>query len=217
MKTDSNGHSNCNIVTISHRLPTEMRLSFVVGAIAAIAAGLFGCNTVNENPSVAPQQISNTIPVRRAEKIPVIRLPQRREAALKKAITTRLNLWKASIEARDINKHLQHYADRIETYYTLSDVDKDFVQTDRRRAFEKFETLKVEMVNIDITFQADDAATVTFDKAWDFRNATDFSNGLVQQEVRLRNIENRWLIISEKDLQIYRYRNDKITDENAGS
>ncbi len=216
MKTDSNGCLNFSIGAINHRLPAQMRLLFVGGAIAV---GLMGCDSVNENSAVAPpvvtEQTSNTTPMRRAEKIPIIRLPQRREAALKKAITTRLNLWKTSIEAPDINKHLQHYADQIETYYTVSNVDKDFVQADRRRAFEKFDTLKVQLINIDITFQADDAATVTFDKTWDFRNATDFSSGLVQQEVRLRNFENRWLIVSEKDLQVYRYRNDRIPASNT--
>jgi len=141
------------------------------------------------------------------EKIPVLHLAPRIEIALKKSINNRLNAWQASIETGNIDTHLQFYADRLETYYLSANVGKDVVRADRERAFEQFDKFKVQLINIDINLQTEDLAIITFDKTWDFKKAASFSNGLVLQEIKMRKIEKKWMIVSEKDLQIYRYRN----------
>ncbi len=185
---------------------------FAALLITAVVAG--ACRSINETSSVAPppsppieQTPAAPSPTPQAlKKKSAVRLP-RIEAALKKAVAARLKSWEASIEARDLEKHLRHYADQIEIYYNASNTDRDFVSADRERAFEQFDTLKLEIINVDIYLETTDAATVTFDKGWDFKKGESFSNGLVQQEVKMRKIEKQWLIVSEKDLQIYRYRN----------
>ena len=175
-----------------------------------MAASVFvGCRSMNETPNAAPQNETAPVaaPLPTAEKRPAMRFPPRLEAALKKSITARLNSWKASIEARDIEKHLSHYAERIENYYNAASVNREFVRADRARAFASFDTLELEIINVEIILEANDAATLTFDKSWDFRKASGFSNGLVQQEIRMRKIEKQWLITSERDLQVYRVHN----------
>lgn len=202
MKTDS--------TTLSNRQSAGFYRRFRALACAA-AVALSGCGSVNQEVSLAPPAPEQTptpaAPRRLPEKISAMRFPPRQEAALKKSINNRLKAWQASIEARDIEKHLAFYGDRIETYYTMPDAAKDAVRADRERAFEQFETLKVQLINIDIYLQSKDEAIVTFDKSWDFKKAESFSNGLVQQEIKMRKIEKQWVIVSEKDLQIYRYRN----------
>lgn len=201
MKTDSNTLSNRRAAWFHRRL-------HALACAAAAAVALCGCRPVNQEAPPAPEQISApAAPRRLPEKISAMRFPPRQEAAIKKSINNRLTAWQASIEARDIEKHLAFYADEIETYYMMPDAAKVAVRSDRERAFEQFDTLKVQLINIDIYLQSKDEAVVTFDKSWDFKKADSFSNGLVQQEIKMRKIEKQWVIVSEKDLQIYRYRN----------
>ena len=183
-------------------------------AVYLLAGGLIGCGSVNEIPPPTPPQLAEQTPApipspspRAAKKNPAVRLP-RVEAALKKAVAARLNSWKTSIETRDMDKHLQHYADQIDIYYLALNVNRDFVRADRQRGFEQFDQLKVLIINVEVNLEASDAAVVTFDKSWDFRRGANFSDGLVQQEILMRKIEKQWFITSERDLEIYRYRNN---------
>lgn len=187
--------------------------SISVCAFAAIAAASIACSSVSQTSTFTPlspdEQTTaapTPTPQQTIKKKSPARMP-RVEAALKKAVAARLRTWKQSIEARDLEKHLQHYAEQIETYYNAVDADRDFVSADRDRAFKQFDTMKMEIINVEINLETNDAATVTFDKGWDFKKGESFSNGLVQQEVKMRKIEKQWLIVSEKDLQIYRYKN----------
>lgn len=177
---------------------------------AAIAGGLIACGSANETPPAAQPLAEQTSPTparQTAKKTSGVTIP-RLEAALKKAVAARLNSWVSSIEERDLEKHLQYYADEIQTYYHAANVNRDFIRADRKRAFEQFDTLKLLLINIDINLDAPDAATVVFDKSWDFKKAASYSNGLVQQEIQMRKIEKQWFIVSEKDLEIYRARNN---------
>ena len=178
-------------------------------AACVLAGGLIGCGSVSEIPPVAATepapvpQLSPRVP----KKSPPVRL-LRLEAAVKKAIGARLNSWKASIEARDLDKHTEHYADQVDTYYLAANVSRDFIRAERESAFEQFDTFKVQFFNVDVNLQTADEAVITFDKTWDFQRAASFSNGLVRQEVIMRKIEKQWFIVSEKDLEIYRYQNN---------
>lgn len=186
------------------------RAHLSLSLIAVCAASLAACGVVNRTApptaNAADEQTSASAARRVPEKAPMA-FPPRLEAALKKAIAARIDAWRASIEARDIDKHLSFYADALEGYYTQQNVAVDTVRTDRARAFAQFDAMKVQFINIDIQLQSTDDATVVFDKTWDFKKGAAFSNGLVQQEMKWRKIDKRWMIVSEKDLQIYRYHN----------
>ena len=131
----------------------------------------------------------------------------RLEAALVNAVNGRLKSWKKSIETRDLEKHLQYYAADLETYYLASNVNRDFVRADRSRAFNQFDTFKLEIINVDINLESNETAIITFDKGWNFERENNFSSGLVQQEIKMRKIDKQWLIVSERDLQVYRFHN----------
>jgi hypothetical protein len=54
-------------------------------------------------------------------------------------------------------------------------------------------------VQLDMTGQS---AAAVFDKKWRFEG-DGVSRGAVQQEIKLRKVDGRWLIISERDLRVY--------------
>jgi len=197
--------------TLSRHLRGRLIAAWTAAAIAAVS---IGCGSVNETssfllPSPTVEQTPAPSPTTQQttwKKSPV-RLP-RIEAALKKAVAARLESWRASIETRSLDKHLQHYTDQIDTYYLASNVNRDFIRADRERAFNQFDQFKLQLINVEVNLETNDAATVTFDKNWDFRRGENFSNGLVQQEILMRKIEKKWFITSEKDLEVYRYRNN---------
>ena len=196
--------NRCRIVTT--------RLLFAAAVGAAISQSLAACRSTEELPAavpaatVAPPSPVPTPTRPTTRKKSAARLP-RLEAELRKAIAARLKSWESSIETRDLEKNLQHYADQIETYYLASNTNRDVVRADREQAFKRFNELKLDIINVDINLETNDAAIITFDKSWDFTDDSAFSNGLVQQEIRMRRIDKRWLIVSEKDLQVYRYHN----------
>lgn len=205
MKHESNG---------SHFIGFLRRRAPLPLALTAVCAASCACGAVNQPapsntvPAAAnvAEQTAVPAPRRVPEKAPMS-FPPRLEAALKKTIAARVDNWRASIEARDLDKHLQFYADGLEGFYLQQNVGKDVVSAERARAFAQFDAMKMQLINIDIQLQTQDDATVVFDKGWDFKKAASFSNGLVQQEMKWRKIDKRWVIVSEKDLQIYRYHN----------
>jgi len=205
-------HSKVNSINRLNRLRhAPLRLICAAPLVAlVIAAG--ACRSIDEAAPVAVATPAAPTPAAPTPAAPsaaptvkksAVRLP-RIEAALKKAIAARLKTWQASIEARDLEKHVQHYADQIETYYLTSNADRAVVRADRERAFKQFDTLKMEIINVEINLETTDAAIVTFDKGWDFKKDAAFSNGLVRQELQMRKIERQWFIVAEKDLQVYR-------------
>jgi hypothetical protein len=161
-----------------------------------------------------PQTVTSQTPVKTpaamAEKTPVVYPEPRRAAAFNKAVVSFLNSWKASIESRNLDKHLRHYDEELTFFYTQQNVTKDFVRAEREQAFAKFETLKLELENIDVVPYSKTEATAVFDKTWDFKGARLHSTGSVKQEVELRKIKRDWFIVAEKDLQVYSSRNQEL-------
>lgn len=209
METESSDRSNHRRGSSLRHLIVTLRLLFVASAVVVLFGGLTACRFAGETPTAAPvnttpQPTLNASPTRQTVKRKSAMPLPRLAAALKKNIAARIKTWQASIEARDLEKHLQHYADQIDGYYLASNVNRDVVRADRERAFDQFDTLNVEIINVEIILESSDAATVTFDKSWDFTKDAHFSKGLVQQEIQMRKIEKQWLIVSEKDLQVYR-------------
>ena len=212
MEKNSHSGSNSRGGALNRHWFIMMRLVFTAAVITAIAQTLAACRPAEEPPvaapvaTIAPSSPSPTATRPTIRKKSAMRLP-RLEAEMKKAVAARLKSWESSIETRDLEKNIYHYAEQIETYYLATNASRDVVRADRERAFKRFHDLKLDIINVDINLESSEAAIITFDKSWDFTNDTAFSNGLVQQEIQMRKIEKQWLIVSEKDLQVYRYQN----------
>jgi ketosteroid isomerase-like protein len=125
-------------------------------------------------------------------------------AAIKEQVAATLKGWAASTRARDIDAHMNYYAEQLDTYYNARNVSARRVEADRDRAFSLYDTMDAQLSNIEITPDPTGvSATAIFDKTWTFEGEEKYSSGSVQQKIWLTKINGRWQITGEKDLQIY--------------
>lgn len=125
-------------------------------------------------------------------------------ATLRKDVTDTLNGWAQSSMERDIDAQMSYYADTLDIYYTKTNVSASVVRADRERAYDTYSTLDIKLSNIVITPDpSGQLANAILDKTWIFENDEKSNSGSVQQEIRLAKKDGRWLIIGEKDLQVY--------------
>jgi ketosteroid isomerase-like protein len=125
-------------------------------------------------------------------------------AAVRSEVTSVLNGWAQSSMAHDLDAHMSHYADRLDTYYTKSNVSASAVRADRERAYNTYSSIDIDLSNIEITPDAaGERATVVFDKTWNFEGEEQSTSGSVQQRLWLAKTNGRWRITGEKDLKVY--------------
>ncbi len=113
-----------------------------------------------------------------------------------------IDAWKQAGESRDIDDYMAFYGDVID-YYRKPESSKSFVRGDKQRAFTKFQTATVNITDLNVSLGADgESAEALFDKEWLYDGRTRFS-GKVRQRLRLRRIDDRWLIFGERDIKVY--------------
>lgn len=118
-------------------------------------------------------------------------------------VISALQGWTAATNARNLSSHMSYYSENLSIYYGRRNVSREFVRANRAPAFNKYSQLKVQLTNIQVSFDpSGNTAVVTFDKTWDFDGARH-STGSSQQSVWLSHIGGRWLITGEKDLKVY--------------
>jgi ketosteroid isomerase-like protein len=110
--------------------------------------------------------------------------------------------WKSLAEAQDLNSYMENYADTVD-YYNKSGASRSFVRNDKSRAFTMYDSIRTDVSNMNVSVdESGNIATATFDKEWDFRGSRN-SSGKVQSQLKLRNVNGRWLIVGERDLKVY--------------
>jgi hypothetical protein len=179
-------------------------LAILVVAVAVIGTGLYFRGSLREMYDPPKQVIASS----EAKKISSPLTPDQ-TAQIKKEVEDFLNSWKASIEKRDINDQMRHYAKTLEIFYRDSGKDQNSVRAERMKAIERFDTLNLYLTKIEVTPESDRFAKVVFDKNWVFRGKDRFSSGAVQQEMGLVKSDGKWYIVIEKDLQIYNMNNSQ--------
>ena len=122
----------------------------------------------------------------------------------KKAAEDAVKDWAESTRARNLDDHMKHYADMLETYYKRQKVGAFQVRTDRNNAFTRYDKMDVIIDNVEVTSDPTGLrATVAFDKTWDFDSPDRNSTGSVRQQLTLTRVGGRWLITGEKDLEVH--------------
>jgi serine/threonine protein kinase/ketosteroid isomerase-like protein len=125
-------------------------------------------------------------------------------ATVSKEVGDALEEWADSTRDRDLDAHMSHYADTLEAYYRLQNVPASQVRADRARAFARYDDIDVQLSNVRVTPDATGTrANVTLDKSWKFDADDKSSTGSVRQQLTLVKSGARWLITSERDLQVY--------------
>ena len=122
-------------------------------------------------------------------------------------VSSTIDAWKSASESLNLDSHLSNYADTVD-YYNKSKANRSTIRADKQRAFAKYDTIKINMTNLNITPDANgERATAVFDKEWTFTSSEgDYNSGKVSQKLILKKNNNQWLITSEKDLKVYYIR-----------
>jgi serine/threonine protein kinase/ketosteroid isomerase-like protein len=121
-----------------------------------------------------------------------------------KEVAEALDAWAESTRDRDLNAHSRAYADTLETFYKKSNVPASQVLAERARAFTRYDSMDVKIDNVDFDLDPSGRrATATFDKSWEFSADDKTATGRVRQQLIFVKQGDRWLITSERDLQVY--------------
>lgn len=192
LRGNDNQNNNARVVNNQNRnaLPANNNRAVVVNA-NVVNANIVNANVI-PSPSLTPSPT------------PTPTLAPENVAAIKEQVTATLNGWAASTRARDIDAHMNYYAEQLDTYYNARNVSASRVESDRDRAFSLYDTMDAQLSNLVITPDSSgERATAVFDKSWTFEGEKKYSSGSVQQKIWLTKINGRWQITGEKDLQIH--------------
>jgi len=133
----------------------------------------------------------------------IIPISPEQDAQVKRELTTFMLNWAKTNSDKNSDAHLAHYANTLEVYYGESGKDKNHVLADRLRAYQRYDSIQMQVDNLKITPESAESASVIFDKSWTMRNDKKTSTGSVQQEVHITKTNGKWLIDAEKDLKVY--------------
>lgn len=204
-------------------LATAFVMFLLFGALAAGAYFLFlrkpeiaqnTANTATQNanantkpnankspsPTATPTANTNANAVANVDK-PAISAAEKEK--IKSSVSDRIDTWKSDGESLDLEGYMQNYAPTVD-YYNRKGITRAQVQSDKEKAFNMYDSISVKITNL--TVKPDDSgetATAVFDKEWQFDSEDKYSAGKVQQELKLKKVNNQWLIVSERDLKLY--------------
>jgi ketosteroid isomerase-like protein len=122
---------------------------------------------------------------------------------VKKEVSDVIYSWKSASESLNLEAHISKYADTVD-YFNKSKVNRNFIKSDRQKAYNKYQYIKIDLSNMSVTPDSTgENATAVFDKAWRFENDEKTSEGKVRSQLKLSKINGQWKITGEKDLKVY--------------
>jgi type IV secretory pathway TrbF-like protein len=189
----------------------------VIGAfllLAALGSG-FWWFSQNKNRAAIPAANESDNNVRTVR--PAANLSESEQAKIKREITDFIESWRKTNEDREIEAHIEHYANTLDNFYKESGISKNHVRADRQRAYEVYDSIKMEIDNLKITPESETSVIAVFDKSWTFKNEKKTSTGSVEQEQRFVKQNGKWLIVGEKDVMVHFINNRVNPEANADS
>lgn len=168
--------------------------------LAAILGGGIWWFAKSSNPANKSVLSEETASVPKHAIVPI---SPEQDAQVKKELTQFMLDWARTNSEKNADAHLAHYANTLEVYYGESGKDKNHVLADRLRAYQRYDSIQMQVDNLKITPESAESATVVFDKSWTMKNDKKTSTGSVQQEIHVTKTKGKWLIDGEKDLKVY--------------
>jgi hypothetical protein len=172
-------------------------LSVVLIALVGSGIWWFSKSSNQPNKSVITEETAS-IP-----KHAIVPISPEQDAQVKKELTEFMLNWARTNSDKNSDAHLAHYANMLEVYYGESGKDKNHVLADRLRAYQRYDSIQMQVDNLKITPESTESASVIFDKSWTMKNEKKTSTGSVQQEIHVTKTNGKWLIDGEKDLKVY--------------
>jgi len=112
--------------------------------------------------------------------------------------------WANAFHHHDMNSEMRYYAPRLDRFFLTRNASSSFVERTKSAALKEAGIIQAyDISNLETHFDSHGIATVTFDKSWDFLGRMHHT-GKVRGELKLQRRGSRWLIVSERDLKVYR-------------
>jgi hypothetical protein len=102
----------------------------------------------------------------------------------------------------ELDRHLSHYADRV-NFHNQSGVPRSRVERERRADFLRYPDREIVLERQAIEFPEPRRARALVDRSWEFSGPGETWSGTGRQELILELTDGRWLIVSERDLEIF--------------
>ncbi len=113
--------------------------------------------------------------------------------------------WIASNNARDVERQLSFYGQKLYFYYRARNVTRDFVGADKSRQYQRADFIDVRADAPEITLDRDNqTATMRFRKQYVIKMGGTERYGEVLQELRWQRDGDAWKIIGERDVRVMR-------------
>lgn len=163
-------------------------------------------SVIKQNPSLKVEgdddRAASATP---AEGKPVAQSPGEESRQTFASLRGALSAWVAANNARDVEKHLSFYAAKLFAYYRARNVSREFVRADKGRMFERAQLIDVQAGAPEIVLDSDGrTAIMNFRKQYVVKSGASVRSGEVLQELRWQRTEDRWEIISERDVRVMR-------------
>jgi hypothetical protein len=127
----------------------------------------------------------------------------RQKIASERGVEALLESYQNAERSRDPQLLADCYAPEVETFYLLHNVPRSKVLLDFQHAFAEYvEVRKVTISKIVFSDVTETRATATFEKGWDLRGARNYA-GAESEQMIFQKIEGKWLIVSERELEIH--------------
>lgn len=121
------------------------------------------------------------------------------------ALRASLDQWVAATNARDINKLMTFYMPEVKAFYLARQVSQAAVRAEKARAFREVDVIEVHAQEPEIIFPRETRiAIMRFRKRYLIKDRSRQRRGEVIQELRWQRAEDRWRIISERDVKVIR-------------
>lgn len=118
--------------------------------------------------------------------------------------------WAEAFRRKDMNAEMRFYAPQLRRFFQASNVPSSFVQRTKMTALKDAGDVRLYSIdNLNTHLDGPSAATVTFDKTWDFVGRIRHT-GKVRAELKLEKRADQWQIVSERDLKVYRQSRSRV-------
>jgi serine/threonine protein kinase len=143
-------------------------------------------------------------PVHNKDQNAQVEQPVERPKNSELAIRTLLSAWTESFKEKDLARQVDCYAPVMETYFLRHRVSRDFVQSNKSKAFAAIRDVRTfKISDITIGFTSSSTATVKFRKKWDtgLQSGKTYAGEEIEQ-LQVANLDDGWKIVSEKEVQV---------------
>lgn len=125
------------------------------------------------------------------------------EGGVRARLNVALDEWLAATNARDLERQMGFYHQKIDAFYLTRNVAREAVRAEKSRLFSHADVVDIRAAAPGIRVSPDGrTATMRFRKKYAIEGGGENRHGEVLQELRWRRTAHGWKIISERDLRV---------------